>query len=98
MRHTGQRPCSVGIGSVCSLLAAWSTYEVRVGGLGQLLLGILTGGGIFLAVSRMLQALQSYRVWGRALTRRQCPLQHLVDIHDCRRVLQRVKEGYRAAR
>lgn len=37
--------------STRSLLAAWGTYEVRVGGLRQLLLSILSGGGIFVAVS-----------------------------------------------
>jgi proline racemase len=36
--------------------SARGTYEVRVGGLGKLLLGVLTGGGIFAAVSTCCKA------------------------------------------
>jgi hypothetical protein len=67
--------------------AAWElrgTYKVGVGGLLELLLGAVANVRIWDS--------QSVRAAGAGNTRRgqhtgrESPLQHLVDIHDCRRV------------
>ena len=49
------------------------------------------------SAAALVEAAKWWETRCRRHTRRVGPLQHLVDIHDCRRVRQRVKEGYLAA-
>jgi hypothetical protein len=67
--------------------AAWGaagTYKVGVGGLLELLLGAVAD--VRICGSQSVRAARAGSTWRGQRTGRESPLQHLVDIHDCRRV------------
>lgn len=72
--------------------AFWArdTHEVGFGGLGELLLGALADAGVW---ERSVKAARQRKSAVKARTSREGPLQHLVDIHDCRRAGGGLKEG-----